>query len=86
MQLTALLTALEKLILALRKTGNGSADFFSTKLAELTTNTTGAIVDEALERLSTCRAMAQYGDFSFEQEALLEAVVNAAADCLAKRP
>lgn len=86
MQLVALLSTLEKLLLALRKTGNGSADFFSTKLAELTTNTTGAIVDEALERLSTCRAMAQYGDFSFEQEALLEAVVNAAADCLAKRP
>ncbi|NWB96073.1 hypothetical protein HX882_09245 [Pseudomonas gingeri] len=84
MPLTALLSALDTLIAQLQKSRNESADFFIGKAAELRAGSSG--VGEALERLSTCRAMAQYGNFSYTEESQLEVVVDAAAACLAALP
>ncbi|MDU8360014.1 hypothetical protein [Pseudomonas syringae group sp. J309-1] len=71
-----LLAALDKLILALKSTGKmGPADFFSKKSVELQAAVTA---DAAIQELSTCSAIAQYGDFTFSEERLLEEVVEAA--------
>ncbi|WP_338522063.1 hypothetical protein NUH87_17725 [Pseudomonas batumici] len=87
MSLSTLLTALDTLIAQLQKSRNESAQFFIDKAAELKAASAGSgDAREALKRLSTCRAMAQYGNFSYTEENLLEAVVDAAADCLAALP
>ncbi|WP_248799115.1 hypothetical protein [Pseudomonas sp. MWU13-2105] len=83
MPLTVLLTALDRLIAQLRKSRNESVPFFIDKAVELSA---AGDVREALERLSTCRAMAQYGNFSDTEESRLEAVVDAATACLAALP
>ncbi|MGP0013748.1 MULTISPECIES: hypothetical protein [Pseudomonas] len=83
MPLNALLTALDMLIAQLQKSRNESAPFFIDKAAELRA---AGDIREALERLSTCRAMAQYGNFSYIEESQLEVVVDAAAACLAALP
>ncbi|MFA0996913.1 MULTISPECIES: hypothetical protein [Pseudomonas syringae group] len=71
-----LLVALDKLILSLKSTGKtGPADFFAKKSIELQA---GSTADAAIQGLSTCIAIAQYGDFTFSEERLLEAVVEAA--------
>ncbi|MCD5975472.1 hypothetical protein [Pseudomonas quasicaspiana] len=71
-----LLAALDKLILALRSKGKmGPAEFFAKKSIELQATVTA---DAAIQELSTCSAIAQYGDFTFSEERLLEEVVEAA--------
>ncbi|MCQ3001625.1 hypothetical protein NLO98_17885 [Pseudomonas syringae] len=68
--------ALDELILALKSTGKiGPADFFAKKSIELQATATA---DAAIQELSTCSAIAQYGDFTFSEERLLEEVVEAA--------
>lgn len=68
--------ALDELILALKNTGKiGPADFFAKKSIELQE---GFNADAAIEELSACSAIAQYGDFTFSEERLLEEVVEAA--------
>lgn len=87
MPLNELLTALDNLIQALNKAGKPSADFFAERAAELRqANLSAAEHQESLKRLSTCMALAQYGDFSLEQEALLGKVVDLAGACLAALP
>lgn len=87
MPLNSLLTTLDTLIAQLQKSSNESANFFIGKAAELRAASTGSSdIREALERLSTCRAMAQYGNFSCAEENLLEAVIDAAARDLAVLP
>ncbi|WP_191490220.1 hypothetical protein [Pseudomonas sp. FEN] len=83
MPLNVLSTELDTLIAQLQKSRNESAQFFIDKAAELRA---ASDTREALERLSTCRAMAQYGNFSHAEENQLEAVVDAAANCLAGLP
>lgn len=71
-----LLAALDKLILALKSTGKMEpAEFFAKKSIELGA---GDTADAAIQELSTCSAIAQYGDFTFSEERLLEEVVEAA--------
>ncbi|MGA8137599.1 MULTISPECIES: hypothetical protein [Pseudomonas] len=82
-QVRQLSTALGTLIAQLQKSRNESAQFFIDKAAELRA---AGDVREALEQLSTCRAMAQYGNFSYTEESQLEGVVDAAAACLAALP
>ncbi|PHN24087.1 hypothetical protein AO242_27765 [Pseudomonas sp. ICMP 561] len=68
--------ALDELILALKSTGKiGPANFFAKKSVELQATVTA---DAAIQELSTCSAIAQYGDFTFSEERLLEEVVEAA--------
>jgi len=87
MPLSPLLSTLDTLIAQLQKSRNESARFFIDKAAELKAASAGSgDAREALERLSTCRAMAQYGNFSYTEESQLEAVVDAAASCLAALP
>ncbi|MDG6399370.1 hypothetical protein QCD79_05140, partial [Pseudomonas quasicaspiana] len=58
-----LLAALDKLIPALKSTGKmGPAEFFAKKSIELQA---GDTADVAIQELSTCSAIAQYGDFTF---------------------
>lgn len=72
-----LLVALDKLILSLKSTGKtGPAQFFAKKSIELQA---GGTADAAIQGLSTCIAIAQYGDFTFSEERLLEAVVEVAS-------
>ncbi|MBD8577770.1 hypothetical protein IFR09_25690 [Pseudomonas syringae] len=83
MPLNELLVALDNLIQALNKDGKPSAEFFADRAAQLRQPNLGAAEHhESLKRLSTCMAMAQYGDFSLEQEALLGKVVDLAHECL----
>ncbi|MPQ65267.1 MULTISPECIES: hypothetical protein [unclassified Pseudomonas] len=82
-QVRQLSTALGTLIAQLQKSRNESAQFFIDKTAELRA---AGDVREALEQLSTCRAMAQYGNFSYTEESQLEGVVDAADACLAALP
>lgn len=87
MPLNELLAALDTLIQALNKSGTPSAAFFADRAAELRqANPDNATLRENLAALSTCMPMAQYGDFSFEQEALLGKVVDLASACLATLP
>lgn len=75
-QISDVLAALDKLILALKSTGKiGPADFFAKKSIELQAAVTA---DAAIQEVSTCSAIAQYGDFTFSEERLLEEVVDAA--------
>ncbi|WNW12478.1 hypothetical protein RRX38_15440 [Pseudomonas sp. DTU_2021_1001937_2_SI_NGA_ILE_001] len=87
MPLQELLDALDTLIQALNKAGKPPAAFFADRAAELRQASPGdAGVRDNLQALATCMPMAQYGDFSLEEEALLGKVVDLAGDCLKALP
>lgn len=84
MPLTELLSALDTLIQALNKDGTPSAAFFADRATELRqANPDNATLRENLQALSSGMPMAQYGNFSVEQEALLGKVIDLASACLA---
>lgn len=61
-----------------------SAGFFADKAAALRqTQQVDKDLDDILRPLSTCRAMAQYSNFSIHQETLLDQVIDLANACLA---
>lgn len=73
----ALAMALQQLIDALEQSGRAqSAAFFLRHHALLSQDAPAQAAVEALHQLSTCSAMAQYADFSFAEERLLESVID----------
>lgn len=77
-KLADLTLLLDALIEALRVSGKAdSASFFAVKSTALRMPDTCA---EAIRDLSTCAAIAQYGDFTANEEQLLGRVVTAAIE------
>lgn len=71
-----LLSSLEIIINELNKAGKSrSADFFSICYNEIK-NTGGKLTSDAINKLSTCRAMSQYANFSLKEERLLDIIVK----------
>ncbi|MFY0403629.1 hypothetical protein V8Z79_03380 [Pantoea dispersa] len=84
MNIQDLLSSLEKLIAELKKTGKyQSALFFIDRYNSIKGN---VINYDAVKELSTCRAMAQYGDFTYKEEELLNGVVNNAIAVIKSNP
>lgn len=86
--LPELLTSLDKTSAELRKTGKmDSAEFF-VRRREIIADATSArnVVMGATKELTTCRAMAQYSDFSVAEEGLVDAVVSNAIAHLSRNP
>lgn len=83
-KMSELLKSLSNLSAELRKTGKiESAEFFSCRERIIEDrNSTPNAVKDAIRELTTCRAMAQYADFSLTEEGLLEIVVSDATACL----
>lgn len=83
-KMSELLKSLSEISAELRKTGKiESAEFFSSR-GKIIGNPGSAprAVKDAIQELVTCRAMAQYADFSLTEEHLLEMVVTDATACL----
>lgn len=80
-KMSELLKSLSEISAELRKTGKiDSAEFFSSR--ERIIGDAGSApraVKDAVQELATCRAMAQYADFSLTEERLLDVVVSQAA-------
>ena len=83
-EMSELLKSLSNVSAELRKTGKiESAEFFSCRQRIIEDgDSTSRAVKDAIRELTTCRAMAQYADFSLTEERLLEAVVSDATACL----
>jgi len=83
-KMSELLKSLRKISAELRKTEKiESAAFFSSR-GEIIGDPGSAprAVKDVIQELVTCRAMAQYADFSLTEERLLEMVVSDAMACL----
>jgi hypothetical protein len=82
--MSELLKSLGNISAELRKTRKiESAEFFACRekiIADV--NAPSRAVEDAIREVATCRAMAQYVDFSLTEERLLEAVVSDATACL----
>lgn len=71
-----LLSSLEMIINELNKGGKSrTAGFFSVCYNEIK-DTEGELTNDAINKLSTCRAMAQYANFSLKEEMLLDMIVK----------
>jgi len=82
--MSELLKSLGEISAELRKTGKiESAEFFSSR-GRIIGDASSAprAVKDAIKELATCRAIAQYADFSMSEERLLETVVTDATACL----
>lgn len=78
--LNNLINSLEKIISELSANGKSeSALFFTIRYNEIVKNG-DKVPFEIIEMLSTCRAMAQYANFSQKEEALLDDVVDNAIE------
>jgi hypothetical protein len=87
-KLAALLNYLDTIYSELMKSGKiDSAEFFLKHRNEIDRlqNSPGKLKD-VIGDLTTCRAMAQYADFSLKEEELLDAVVSSSSDYLHNTP
>ena len=87
-KMSELLKSLTEISAELRKTGKvESAEFFSSRGRIIgDAGSAPSAVADAIQELATCRAMAQYADFSLTEERLLETVVTDATACLSGHP
>ncbi len=84
MNIQDLLSSLEKLIAELNKTGKHQSAFF---IIDRYNSIKGSVINyDAVKELSTCRAMAQYDDFTYEDEELLNCVINNAIAVIKSNP
>lgn len=85
MNIDHLLNKIEILIATLKKDGKTqSAKFFLEQYEKIKTQKEDLHKD-ALERLSTCRAMAQYANFSINEENILGDIILYANELLMKK-
>nr|WP_071819520.1 hypothetical protein [Erwinia sp. Ejp617] len=86
MSIDNLLLSLEKIISELNKSGKiQSRSFFISHYDAIKASARG-IPQDAIRELSTCRAMAQYADFTYKEEELLNSVVNNAIALIKSNP
>ena len=80
MKIEYLLCALDEMVIELTKNGRKcSADFFSLKYRNIKSSVNCL---ESIKELSTSRSMAQYANFSIEEEEKLNEIVSLATDIL----
>ncbi|HEX4501525.1 MAG TPA: hypothetical protein VH187_10290 [Scandinavium sp.] len=74
MKTERLLNALDEIIIELNKNGKKqSADFFSSRYFKIKDANNNL---EPIKELATCRAMAQYADFSITEESKLDKIID----------
>ncbi|BDR55733.1 hypothetical protein [Xylocopilactobacillus apis] len=78
MNIERLLGSLNVLVAALDKGGKTApANFFSDKIKQIQSSCDDpGELDSVLQELTSCRAMAQYGDFSSSEEKCLDTVID----------
>ncbi|WP_387493112.1 hypothetical protein [Photorhabdus sp. RM96S] len=84
MTLANLLNSLQAISAELIKNGKGETAYFFIKRYDeiIKSNNEQDSIRQIVKELSTCQAMAQYGDFSPMEEKLLESVVKDAINFL----